>query len=206
MQASMHCGATSLLLKAIQFHLMGRGGQFGKNIKKVLGNRWNQTEVISKHKMDEIDLVTAAASIIAKVTRDSEIEKLNDSTDFEIGSGYPSDLITRKAVKKMIVNGHPHDELRWTWKTVKEEWLKVHNKPLPVRGELGKSVEQKSLDEWTKSEWIELQQYPRKVRKPLSTKTQPDATSFVYRGSNLIYKRSQTFENSHMSFRLVRRD
>lgn len=127
--------------------------RFGKNIEKELGHKWNNIEIVSKHKMDEIDLVTAAASIIAKVTRDSELEKLNDSTDFEIGSGYPSDLITRKAVKKMIVNGHPHDELRWTWKTVKEEWLKVHNKPLPVRGELGKSVEQKSLDEWTKSEW-----------------------------------------------------
>ena len=41
--------------------------------------------------MDEMDLVTAAASIIAKVTRGSEIEKLNDNKDFEIGSGYPSD-------------------------------------------------------------------------------------------------------------------
>lgn len=124
--------------------------RFGKNIKKLLGNRWNQTEIISKHKMDEIDLVTAAASIIAKVTRDSEIEKLNDSTDFEIGSGYPSDLITRNAVKKMIVDKYPHSELRWSWKTVKEEWVQTHNKPVPIRDELGKSMGQKSLDEWTK--------------------------------------------------------
>lgn len=124
--------------------------RFGKNIEKVLGDRWNNIEIISKHKMDEIDLVTAAASIIAKVTRDSEIERLNDSTDFEIGSGYPSDLITRNAVKKMIENKFLHSELRWSWKTVREEWLKAHNRPLPVRGELGKSVEQKSLDEWTK--------------------------------------------------------
>ncbi|MBD51266.1 MAG: ribonuclease HII [Euryarchaeota archaeon] len=127
--------------------------RFGKNIEKELGDRWKKTEIISKHKMDEIDLVTAAASIIAKVTRDSEIQKLNDRTDFEIGSGYPSDLITRRAVKKMIVNKFPHSELRWSWKTVKDEWLKIHNRPLPVRVELGKSVEQKSLDEWTKSEW-----------------------------------------------------
>ena len=125
--------------------------RFGRNIEKSLGHRWNNTEIISKHKMDEIDLVTAAASIIAKVTRDSEIEKLNDTTDFEIGSGYPSDLITRNAVKKMISNKFLHNELRWSWKTVKEEWFKAHNSPLPVRGELGKSVEQKSLDEWTKS-------------------------------------------------------
>jgi ribonuclease HII len=124
--------------------------RFGKNIKKVLGNRWNQTEVISKHKMDERDLVTAAASIIAKVTRDSEIEKLNDSTDFEIGSGYPSDLITRNAVKKMIVDKYPHSELRWSWKTVKEEWMQAHNKPVPIREGLGKSMRQKSLDEWTR--------------------------------------------------------
>ena len=124
--------------------------RFGKNIEKVLGDRWNNTEIISKHKMDEIDLVTAAASIIAKVTRDSEIERLNDSTDFEIGSGYPSDLITRNAVKKMIANKLLHSELRWSWKTVKEEWVQTHNKPVPIRDELGKSMRQKSLDEWTK--------------------------------------------------------
>jgi ribonuclease HII len=127
--------------------------RFGKNIEKELGDRWKNIQIISKHKMDEIDLVTAAASIIAKVTRDSEIQKLNDSTDFEIGSGYPSDLITRKAVKKMIVNKFPHNELRWSWKTVKNEWFKVHNRPLPVRDKFENSVEQKSLDEWTKSEW-----------------------------------------------------
>ena len=127
--------------------------RFGKNIEKELGDRWKNTKIISNHKMDEMDLVTAAASIIAKVTRDSEIEKINDRTDFEIGSGYPSDLITRKAVRKMIVDKFAHNELRWSWKTVKDEWLKIHNSPLPVRDELGKSVEQKSLDEWTKSEW-----------------------------------------------------
>ena len=94
--------------------------RFGKNIEKTLGERWDNTEIISKHKMDEIDLVTATASIMAKVTRDSEIEKLNDSTDFEIGSGYPSDLTTRNAVKKMIENKFLHNELRWSWKTVKD--------------------------------------------------------------------------------------
>lgn len=124
--------------------------RFGDNIKKELGDKWKSTKIISKHKMDEIDLVTGAASIIAKVTRDSEIEKINKDTDFEIGSGYPSDSITRNAVKRMIAEGCPHNELRWSWKTVKDIWIQTHKSPVPVRSELGEKIAQKTLQEWTK--------------------------------------------------------
>ena len=75
---------------------------------------------------------------------------LNNCIDFEIGSGYPSDLITKKAIKKMILDEYPHKELRWSWKTVKKEWMRARNKPFPNRVEFEKNIVQKTLGEWTK--------------------------------------------------------
>jgi ribonuclease HII len=124
--------------------------RFGNNIRTTLSDKWNHVKIISKHKMDETNLITAAASIVAKVTRDSAIEELNNCTDFEIGSGYPSDLITKKAIKKMILDEYPHKELRWSWKTVKKEWMRARNKPFPNRVEFEKNIVQKTLGEWTK--------------------------------------------------------
>jgi len=62
--------------------------------------------------------VVSAASILAKVARDSEIKKL---TSFygKIGSGYPSDKITIEFLKKCLrKNKEFPDIVRKRWKTV----------------------------------------------------------------------------------------
>ncbi|MFQ3344055.1 MAG: ribonuclease HII [Candidatus Poseidoniales archaeon] len=122
--------------------------RFGESIIDQLGNSWKDNEIISKHKMDELDAIVGAASIIAKVTRDEEIIKIENKLDHKIGSGYPSDPITILAIKKMILGKCPHKELRWSWKTTKKAWLDKHDTPLHSRGTSRKKHSQTTLDGW----------------------------------------------------------
>ena len=66
--------------------------RYSKNISNLCKGK---SEIIAEHKADLNRVVVAAASIIAKVTRDWEIEKIKE-THGEVGSGYPSDAITQK--------------------------------------------------------------------------------------------------------------
>ena len=56
--------------------------------------------IVSEHKADVKYTVVSAASIIAKVTRDREIEKLKQQIGIDFGSGYPSDEKTQLFLKK----------------------------------------------------------------------------------------------------------
>lgn len=57
-------------------------------------------ELIAEHKADVKYPVVSASSILAKVTRDREIEKIKDSLGIDFGSGYPSDEKTQLFLKK----------------------------------------------------------------------------------------------------------
>ena len=91
--------------------------RFGMEIKANLTNE-NDTDVISMHKADSKIPVVAAASIIAKQTRELEIEKLKLQIG-DFGSGYPSDERTIKFLKSYF-----HDNSKWpsgtrkSWKTI----------------------------------------------------------------------------------------
>ena len=82
-------------------------------------------EIISSHKAEEKFLVVAAASIIAKTTRDRLVkeieEELRKKLDLPLGSGYPSDPITMKFIKewKRRFGGLP-PYVRKSWKTIKK--------------------------------------------------------------------------------------
>jgi len=92
-------------------------GRFGREIKNNLTNE-NDTDVISMHKADSKITIVAAASIIAKQTRELEIEKLKEKIG-DFGSGYPSDTRTIKFLKSYF-----HDNAKWpsgtrkSWKTI----------------------------------------------------------------------------------------
>lgn len=73
--------------------------RFGKSIGKLL--EYTPKKIISKHKADDIYPIVGAASIIAKDTRDSMIEKLKTKYG-EIGSGYPSDSKTTDFLRMWI--------------------------------------------------------------------------------------------------------
>ena len=91
--------------------------RFGREIKINLTNP-NDTDIISMHKADSMIPVVAAASIIAKQTRELEIKKLKKKIG-DFGSGYPSDERTIKFLKSYF-----HDNSRWppgtrkSWKTI----------------------------------------------------------------------------------------
>jgi ribonuclease HII len=91
--------------------------RFGKEIKNNLTNE-KDTDVISMHKADTKIPVVAAASIVAKETREREIMKLKEKIG-DFGSGYPSDPKTIKFLKSYF-----HENSKWpsgtrkSWKTI----------------------------------------------------------------------------------------
>ncbi len=74
------------------------------------------TKIISEHKADVRYPVVSAASIIAKVTRDNEIKKLEKELKMHIGSGYPSDYKTIDLIRMNLKTGilNPHIRERWS--------------------------------------------------------------------------------------------
>lgn len=74
--------------------------------------------VIAEHKAEDKFPIVAAASIVAKVERDMEIEKLKKEFK-DIGSGYPSDPKTIAFLKRFSYDNLP-DFVRKSWATVKK--------------------------------------------------------------------------------------
>jgi ribonuclease HII len=73
---------------------------------------------VARHKADVQFPVVSAASIIAKVTRDSRIDSIQEEVGQPIGSGYTSDPLTRAFIKEWLEREHslpPH--VRRTWET-----------------------------------------------------------------------------------------
>jgi len=58
--------------------------------------------VLAAHHMDATDPLVGAASIVAKVQRDRAIRQLATELGEEIGSGYPSDPVTVRFVRRCV--------------------------------------------------------------------------------------------------------
>jgi len=73
-------------------------------------------KLIVEHKADAKYSVVAAASILAKVIRDREINKLKKKFKVDFGSGYPSDPFTRNFLANNY-NKYPFFRKSWSsWK------------------------------------------------------------------------------------------
>lgn len=70
-------------------------------------------ELHAEHKADLHHVEVAAASILAKVTRDNEIVKIEKKIGEKIGSGYPADPFTKEFLAKNY-NKHP-EIFRKSW-------------------------------------------------------------------------------------------
>ncbi|MBD3263311.1 ribonuclease HII, partial [Candidatus Woesearchaeota archaeon] len=75
-----------------------RASKFGDLIRANLKNKG--IKIVSEHKADEKYPIVSAASILAKVTRDKEIEKIKEAVGFDFGSGYPADERTIKFLEE----------------------------------------------------------------------------------------------------------
>ena len=67
---------------------------------------------------NNIVLMDLDMTIIAKVTRDREIERITDHLGIDIGSGYPSDAQTIDAIKDNLANEKFAKFIRQRWKTM----------------------------------------------------------------------------------------
>ncbi len=90
--------------------------RFGREIGALLDM---DVSITAKHGGDDIYPVVSAASIIAKVRRDAEIERIKEELG-DIGSGYPSDPITQEFLRKWVKeHGDLPPHTRCSWKTAK---------------------------------------------------------------------------------------
>ncbi len=94
---------------------------FLKTIIKV------DTDLVCVNKAERF-LPVGAASVIAKVTRDAEVAKIQARFKEDIGSGYPSDPYTKKFIK---THWKTNPEIfRKSWETYKELERKASQKTL----------------------------------------------------------------------------
>ena len=89
--------------------------RFGREISDLAG----KSKVRSYHYADSRFVVVSDASIIAKVSRDRSITRLNKNINF--GSGYPSDKKSVTYVKKLVSSKKPlPSSIRKSWKPVQK--------------------------------------------------------------------------------------
>ena len=86
----------------------------GKYVEFLKGHLKSFPEIIAEHKADLKYAVVSAASILAKVTRDEEIEKIKRKHNIDFGSGYPSDP---KTVDFLSKNYKKYDFFRKSWES-----------------------------------------------------------------------------------------
>lgn len=88
--------------------------RFGEDITRNMEAR---CKVVAVHKADRDFPVVSAASIVAKVERDRQVELLREAHG-DFGSGYPSDPATRTFFSDWLRKGDPlPDCVRRSWKT-----------------------------------------------------------------------------------------
>jgi len=88
--------------------------RFGKEISQLTKN----SKIKSYHHADSKFTIVAAASILAKVSRDRTITRLKKK--YDIGSGYPADQKTVYFVRKSIRKNEIPSFVRKSWKPVQE--------------------------------------------------------------------------------------
>lgn len=100
--------------------------------KKVMAKVKNKKmEIVSENFADKKYPVVGAASILAKVERDSEIAKLHKKHGF-FGSGYPSDEITIRFLKDWIKKNKEFPSfVRKSWFTA--QWIKEEKEQKTLR-------------------------------------------------------------------------
>lgn len=77
-------------------------------------------ELVCENYADETYPIVSAASIIAKVSRDEDIEELKKKVGYDFGVGYPHDARTIEFIKKLVIEnkGKLPNYIRHTWATV----------------------------------------------------------------------------------------
>jgi len=91
--------------------------RFKQSVLKNLTSK--SVKIYCFHKADTDNLIVSAASIIAKVTRDREIKKIEETLCKKIGSGYPSDPSTKLFLRNHLFDNENKKYIRFSWSPVK---------------------------------------------------------------------------------------
>ena len=87
-----------------------------------------EPKIICEHKADFNYPVVSAASILAKVTRDTEIEKIKLELGEDFGSGYPNDPKTKLFLERNIRNPKLKGIFRESWATFQNAKAKLYDR------------------------------------------------------------------------------
>jgi ribonuclease HII len=110
--------------------------EFKKAIRRELDL---DVEIVSKHGADDLFPVVSAASILAKVRRDAEMEKLHKEFGRNVGSGYPADPLTMTFMQEFVaVHGVLPPHTRTSWDTARKLVSAARTRKLDEFGGPGK--------------------------------------------------------------------
>lgn len=98
-------------------------------LERYIKNKEN-LEIHCEHKADQNHLSCSAASILAKTTRDAEIEKIKKLVGVNFGSGYSSDPVTCQFLKEYAEKHKKDGIFRETWQTWKNNCKQKQQKKL----------------------------------------------------------------------------
>ena len=94
--------------------------------------KYENIDLRCEHKADVNHVECSAASILAKVTRDSEVDKIKKEIGHDIGSGYPSDPTTIEFLEQHSKEFKDHGIFRKTWGTWTDHIKKKEQKKLDL--------------------------------------------------------------------------
>lgn len=86
--------------------------------KRVERYYTGSARIVAEHFADKKYPIVSAASILAKVERDAEIEKIKKELNFDFGSGYSSDPRTINFLKEHLFDNKVMKYVRKKWSTV----------------------------------------------------------------------------------------
>jgi len=95
--------------------------RFGRRLREAVADAGRDVEVTAEHGADASHAHVAAASVVAKVERDSRIDSVAAAYEGEVGSGYPSDPTTRTFLREYVErHGELPDCARASWQTCED--------------------------------------------------------------------------------------
>jgi ribonuclease HII len=125
--------------------------KFENMIKEFLPKEKN-VKLIVRNYLDENIPVVSAASIVAKVERDKEIEEIKKKVNFDFGVGYSHDERTRIFIEKILqTEDQPPSYLRIHWETVQDIARKLLD-------------ENKKVKKWVFEEVLKQDSWQRKIK------------------------------------------
>ena len=91
--------------------------KFAEKLRRYLKDK--RVKIVAENYADKKYAVVSAASIMAKVARDEEIEKIKKAVNYDFGTGYTHDERTIDFLKKLAERGDYPDFVRKSWITAK---------------------------------------------------------------------------------------